>query len=122
MLRQTADDLALQCHLTLDLLRRGLGSELDAKTLTKALIFTYFVGELGYRTISDEQVRLADSVLVGCVRCGHPVGKWALDESEVDVCAVVASAYDYLLQKVPLGTVTKATSIIGRYQPSSLVD
>lgn len=120
MPRLAADDLALQCHLALDLLRRGWGSEPDAKILTKALVLTYFVGEMGYRRVSDEQVRLADAAIMSCVRSEHPTGKWVLDEQEFDVCAVIVSAYDYLLHKVPLGVVNKATSTIKRYQPSSV--
>ncbi|MBC8749771.1 hypothetical protein F6X42_25250, partial [Paraburkholderia sp. WC7.3b] len=43
--REIADDLALRVHLSLDALRRGVGTKSDAQTLTQIMLLTSYLAD-----------------------------------------------------------------------------
>jgi hypothetical protein len=115
MPRATADELALRVHLALDTLRRGKGGNLDAQTLTQALILAGFLVDLGYGKLAPEQVRVADTLVAACFSRGRAADEWRLDDEGVAAFMMVVSLYDWQLHSAPLWAVAEASDRLDRF-------
>jgi hypothetical protein len=81
--RQIADDLALRVHLALDILRRGAGSKTDAQTLTQTMLLTGFLAELGFGSVSSDELEVADRAMAVVFDIGRETDEWRLDDTGV---------------------------------------
>ncbi|TDN59035.1 hypothetical protein [Paraburkholderia sp. BL10I2N1] len=115
MPRASADDLALRVHVALDALSRGCGNVHAAQTLTQTMILTGFLAEAGYGEATFEQMQQAEADISGAFDRGRASGEWQLDDAAAARFAVIASTYDYQLQRAPLWAVADASDRLDRF-------
>lgn len=120
--RATADMLALQVHLALDLLRRGKGRLCDAQTLLQAMIVSGFLVELGHGTLTDADYRAADALISVCFDHGRATGQWMLDGDGFEAFAALVTLYDYQLRRAPLAAVAEASDRLDRFKAGEMCD
>jgi hypothetical protein len=113
--RQIADDLALRVHLALDILRRGAGSKTDAQTLTQTMLLTGFLAELGFGSVSSDELEAADRAVAVVFDIGRETDEWRLDDTGVALFASIATSYDRQLHSVPLWAITDASERLDRF-------
>jgi hypothetical protein len=115
MPRPVADELALRVHVALDTLRRGVGSKTDAQTLTQIVLLTGFLAELGYGSVSGEELGAADRAAAAVFDIGRETGEWKLDSVGFALFASIATIYDRQLHSAPLWAVTDASERLDRF-------
>ncbi|CAD6529985.1 hypothetical protein [Paraburkholderia metrosideri] len=113
--RQVADDLALRVHLSLDILRRGLGGITDAQTLTQIMLLTGFLAESDFGTVTGEELSAADRAVAAVFDVGRLTDKWHLDDAGFMLFARIATSYDRQLRSAPLWVVTDASERLDRF-------
>jgi len=120
--RQIADDLSLRVHLSLDALRRGVGSKTDAQTLTQIMLLTSYLAEAGFGSMSREEFCAADGAAASVFDTGRETNAWKLDDAAFALFASIATNYDRQLRRAPLWAITEASErldrlIVGRSDP-----
>nr|WKF60167.1 hypothetical protein HUO10_004684 [Paraburkholderia busanensis] len=113
--RQTADELALRVHLSLDALRRGAGSMTDAQTLTQTMLLAGFLAEAGFGSATGEQLGVAERMVAAVFDTGRTTNKWKLDAAGVALFAAIATNYDEQLHRAPLWAITDASERLDRF-------
>jgi hypothetical protein len=114
MPRATADRLALQAHLALDLLRRGRGRLGDAQALLQALILVGILAERGYGCLDFAAYKKADDVIGRCFDRGRSTNEWSLDDGGVISIARIVTLYDEQLCGAPLIALAQASDQLDR--------
>ncbi|MGF6574913.1 hypothetical protein ABH945_007041 [Paraburkholderia sp. GAS333] len=114
MPRQVADDLALRMHLSLDALRRGVGSMTDAQTLTQVMLLNGFLADSGFGKVTGEELGAADGAVAAVFDIGRLTGEWRLDDAGFELFAKLATNYDRQLHSAPLWVVTDASERLDR--------
>ena len=89
--RQIADDLALRVHLSLDWLRRGVGTKNDAQTLTQIMLLTSYLADAGFESMSHEELRAANSASAMMFDAGRERTEWHLDDAGFELFASIAT-------------------------------
>ncbi|OLL31422.1 hypothetical protein BTH42_10750 [Burkholderia sp. SRS-W-2-2016] len=117
--RQVADDLALRVHLSLDALRRGVGSKTDAQTLTQIMLLTAHLAEAGFGSMSREELCAADRTASAVFDIGRTHDEWKLDDAGFDLFASIATNYDRQLHRAPLWAITEASERLDRFMAGS---
>jgi hypothetical protein len=123
--RRIADDLALRVHLSLDALRRGIGSKTDAQALTQIVLLTSYLAEAGFGSMSREEFYAADRVAAAVFDIGRETDVWKLEDAEFGLLASIATNYDRQLRRAPLWAIMEASErldrlIIGRPDSAAL--
>jgi hypothetical protein len=113
--RKIADDLALRVHLSLDALRRGVGSKTDAQALTQIMLLTGFLAESGFGSISGDELGAADRAVAAIFDIGRESGEWRLDGAGFALFASIATTYDRQLHSAPLWAITGASERLDRF-------
>ena len=113
--RKIADDLALRVHLSLDALRRGVGSKTDAQALTQIMLLTGFLAESGFGSISGDELGAADRAVSAVFDIGRESGEWRLDGAGFALFASIATSYDRQLHSAPLWAITEASKRLDRF-------
>jgi hypothetical protein len=113
--RQIADDLALPAHLSVDALRRGVGTKSDAQTLTQMMLLTNCLAEAGFGSMSYEELCAADPVSAMVFDIGRERDAWKLDEAGFELFASIATSYDRQLDRAPLWAITEASDRLDRF-------
>ncbi|CAG4926306.1 hypothetical protein [Paraburkholderia gardini] len=122
MPRAAVDEISLQVHVALDALRRGCGTVHAAQTLTQAMILTGLLAEAGYGAATFEQMQQAEGILSAAFDRGRDTGVWMLDQDGFAQFAVIASTYDYQLQRAPLSAVAEASDRLDRFRAGESFD
>ncbi|WP_233836964.1 hypothetical protein [Paraburkholderia sp. ZP32-5] len=112
--RQIADDLALRVHLSLDALRRGVGSKTDAQALTQIMLLTSYLAEAGFGSMSHEEFRAADRAAASVFDTSRGRNAWKLNDAEFALFASIATNYDRQLRHAPLWAITEASERLDR--------
>ncbi|MEX3639626.1 hypothetical protein [Paraburkholderia sp. BR14320] len=113
--RQIADDLALRVHLSLDALRRGVGTKSDAQTLTQIMLLTSYLADAGFGSMSHEELHAADRASAMVFDAGRERDEWKLDEAGFELFASIATRYDRQLHRAPLWAITEASERLDRF-------
>jgi hypothetical protein len=113
--RQIADDLALRVHLSLDALRRGVGSKTDAQVLTQIMLLTSYLAEAGFGSMSREEFCAADRAAASVFDMGRENNAWKLDDAAFALFASIATNYDRQLRRAPLWAITEASERLDRF-------
>jgi len=113
MPRACADDVALQVHLSLALLRDG-GSPHDAEALLHAHVQAVTMAGSGYGALTQEQVNAADAALLACFESGRAGRGWRFDEAGFAAVATIVSVYDEQLRNAPLWLLTEVSDRLDR--------
>ncbi|MGF6880490.1 hypothetical protein OKW35_010024 [Paraburkholderia sp. MM5477-R1] len=113
--RQIADDLALRVHLSLDALRRGLGTKSDAQTVTQIMLLTSYLADAGFGSMSHEELHAADRASAMMFDAGRERNEWKLDEAGFALFASIATSYDRQLHRAPLWAITEASERLDRF-------
>jgi hypothetical protein len=122
MPRKAADELSLQVHIALDALRRGRGDVHGAQTMTQAMILTGLLAEAGYATATFEQMRSAERVISDAFDRGRDTGVWMLDDDGFRQFAIIATTYDYQMQRAPLSAIAEASDRLDRFRAGESLD
>jgi hypothetical protein len=110
---------ALRAHLALDLLRRGKGNASSIRLLADVMCLVVYMVELGYCTTSQEPIDDADRAVARTVDWAGQTGEWRLDERGVAAFAPFVTAYDKLLEYVPVGALATAYDALDRIRARS---
>jgi len=113
MPRASADDVALQVHLSLALLRSGAGPE-NAEALLHAHVQAATMADAGYGDLTQEQVDAADAALLACFERGRAGGGWRLDEAGFAALTEIVRVFDEQLQRAPLWLLAEASDRLDR--------
>ena len=113
--RQIADDLALRVHLSLNSLRRGVGTKSDAQTLTQIMLLTSYLADAGFGSMSHEELRAANSASAMMFDAGRERNEWHLDDAGFELFALIATSYDRQLRRAPLWAITEASERLDRF-------
>jgi len=73
-----------------------------------------YLVELGYCTTSQEQIDDADGAVARSFDWAERTGEWRLDERGVAAFAPFVTAYDQLLEYVPVGALATAYDALDR--------
>jgi hypothetical protein len=122
MPRAAVDEISLQVHIALDSLRRGCGTVHAAQTLTQAMILTGLLAEAGYGEATFGQMQRAEGVISAAFDRGRDTGVWMLNEDGVTQFAVIATTYDYQLQRAPLSAIAEASDRLDRFRAGGSFD
>lgn len=112
--RAASSFTALRAHIALDLLRRGQGSASSIRLLADVMCLVAYMVELGYCITSQEQIDDADGSVARSFDWAERTGEWRLDERGVAAFAPFVTAYDKLLQYVPVGALATAYDALDR--------
>lgn len=115
MPRVAVDETSLQIHIALDAMRRGCGTVHAAQTMTQAMILCGLLAEAGYGAATFEQMQQAEAVISAAFDRGRDTGVWMLDDGGFTRFAVIATTYDYQLQRAPLSAVAEASDRLERF-------
>ena len=114
MPRATADQLALEAHLALDILRRGQGRTCDAQTLLQAMILVGLLVDRGHGHLERPAYRAADAIICECFDRGRATNEWILDDGGFRAFARIVTLYDEQLCRAPLAALAEASDQLDR--------
>jgi hypothetical protein len=122
MPRATADRLALEVHLALDILRRGQGRACDAQSLLQTMILAGLLAEQGHGHLELPAYREADFIICECFDRGRVTTEWSFDEGGFRAFARIVTLYDGQLCRAPLAALAKASEQLDRLQAREKLD
>ena len=107
-LLSSTDAMALRCHLALDAIRRGAGSNALFSLLGRHLVVATNLGSLGYRPEGLETLRVAQQALLRMRRDVDTSGAWNLDTEAYSALCSALAHFDAQLAIAPVDQVARA--------------
>lgn len=97
-----ASEIALDYHLTLEVLRSGRGDEYHLGSIAQATCTAMLVSQLRDTSVRPGLFCEAKNAILRCRRAGFDTGFWIADEQACAVLAEILAVLDQQLATVPL--------------------
>lgn len=103
-----ADEISLDYHLTLEVLRRGVGTHYHIGSMAQAIYMAMLLSQREAEAARQDLFRDAEDVILRCRKAGLETGIYVVDKDAYTLLGEVLTLFDQQLAVFPVHELMKA--------------